>query len=567
MKTKITSKLVTMCVALALMFFIIPYWGFGQSLRSNPELCDISKGCDEPLVFDLLAGQTILAGQLIVNNDNDSLYVTYLSNDIWNLNAVHLYIGNLEGVPVNKKGNPMPGQFPFQEVFASPVSCFQFAFDRSLFESDDLVIFAQASVSDGQNSHTAWSDGEDFGSDRWCSYSVYKTQMCIRTQVSESSCGTIASLNQLLYCDPVDGATDYMWNWNDGHGFDQSVTRNAPYNDFKAKLVPGILTDNTYSVSVRAKVNGVWGSFGSSCNIFIPKVSTKVIDEDCGITVTNINELIYCDPVEGAQNYVWRFFDENRFNVEVSRNAVYNNFKLSMVPGIQPGTTYNVQVKVLVDNIMSEYGATCNISTPSVEGTSLASKWCNKTLSTLYQTIQCNPVLSAEDYEWKFINVSDQFIFIKRRGNSNYDFSTKWIPELAYCQTWEVSVRAKAGGLWGEFSNICTINTPDICTARMTSNDNSDPSLLNNEFATMLLYPNPSDGEQIKLELNGIDDETVAIINIYDIYGKQVYRQQLNNSYNGQTITLNNNGELAKGIYLIDVDLNGSRLNEKLIIK
>jgi hypothetical protein len=65
----------------------------------------------DPFVADLLAGQYIYAGDLLVWNDGDNLYVKY-ELDGWCMSETHIHVADsLDGIPQTKKGNPIPGKF------------------------------------------------------------------------------------------------------------------------------------------------------------------------------------------------------------------------------------------------------------------------------------------------------------------------------------------------------------------------------------------------------------------------------------------------------------------------
>ena len=71
----------------------------------------------DPFVTDLLAGQTIDVGDVLVWNDSDYLYVKYVVDAVyWCLTETHLAVAanSLDGIPQTKKNNPIPGQFPYQ---------------------------------------------------------------------------------------------------------------------------------------------------------------------------------------------------------------------------------------------------------------------------------------------------------------------------------------------------------------------------------------------------------------------------------------------------------------------
>ncbi len=66
-----------------------------------------------PTVVTLFAGQTINAGTVTVSNDANFIYVTYNTANGYVLTQTHLYVGDCALIPVNKPGNPIPGQFPY----------------------------------------------------------------------------------------------------------------------------------------------------------------------------------------------------------------------------------------------------------------------------------------------------------------------------------------------------------------------------------------------------------------------------------------------------------------------
>lgn len=129
----------------------------------------------EPVYYDLFAGQTILVGQLMVTNDEEYLYVTYQASEGQLFTETHLYVGTLEGLPVNKKGTPVPGHFPYKSTDEFGVS--EVTFTIPLADLEDCYIIAAHAAMESEE--TAWSFGTEFASSRWGWYSEYCTQYCI----------------------------------------------------------------------------------------------------------------------------------------------------------------------------------------------------------------------------------------------------------------------------------------------------------------------------------------------------------------------------------------------------
>jgi hypothetical protein len=70
----------------------------------------------DPFVTDLIAGQYTDVGDVLVWNDEENLYVKYLiSEPNLCLDETHLQVAtSLAGIPQTKNGNPIPGQFAYQ---------------------------------------------------------------------------------------------------------------------------------------------------------------------------------------------------------------------------------------------------------------------------------------------------------------------------------------------------------------------------------------------------------------------------------------------------------------------
>jgi len=101
MKTKMIGLLIAMLFALSAMAAAaVP------TAKAHTE--------SKPFKTDLIAGQSIDVGDVLVWNDEDYLYVKYLT-DGWYISEVHLEVAEqLSGIP-QAKGNPIPGKFTYGE--------------------------------------------------------------------------------------------------------------------------------------------------------------------------------------------------------------------------------------------------------------------------------------------------------------------------------------------------------------------------------------------------------------------------------------------------------------------
>ena len=92
---------------------------------------------DDPLCVVLLAGQHIDVGTVCLSVDDagETMSVTYSTDDGWELDEVHLWVGDdLGDMPQTsgnrrRPGNPIPGQFPLAAEFDIPVTEYTFTID------------------------------------------------------------------------------------------------------------------------------------------------------------------------------------------------------------------------------------------------------------------------------------------------------------------------------------------------------------------------------------------------------------------------------------------------------
>lgn len=150
--------------------------------------------CGDPLEVDLLADQDIDVGSVTVANDEENLYVTYATSDGWTLRTTHLEVAtSVDGVPTNKKGQPILGQFTFEDTHdgVTQVSYTVPLSDLGLGPGDKVVVAAHADVFHASldREEGAWSAGPLIESEgNWATFTSHTVQACIVVLDPTESC-------------------------------------------------------------------------------------------------------------------------------------------------------------------------------------------------------------------------------------------------------------------------------------------------------------------------------------------------------------------------------------------
>ncbi len=134
---------------------------------------------DGAATIDLIAGQHIDIGDIYIWNDEEFLYIEFNTTDDWYMTETHLSVANsVEGIPQTKKGNPIPGHFPYKAEYEPliQVELYVIPIEDEWFElgvCKEIEIAAHAAVqqeNDIVQEESAWAEGEDFPGKNWATY-------------------------------------------------------------------------------------------------------------------------------------------------------------------------------------------------------------------------------------------------------------------------------------------------------------------------------------------------------------------------------------------------------------
>jgi len=146
--------------------------------------------CSDSTQVDLMAGQHTDAGDIVVCNDSDNIYIQFTTMNGWAMTETHLAVeGELNGIPQNRGGNPQIGHFVYQRTYipgiqeeAYTVSLSEVGCEGDEIVGGEIVIAAHAVVQLTDEfgnliqQETAWGDGEGFAGRSWATYFTYTLQ-------------------------------------------------------------------------------------------------------------------------------------------------------------------------------------------------------------------------------------------------------------------------------------------------------------------------------------------------------------------------------------------------------
>ncbi len=336
------------------------------------------------------------------------------------------------------------------------------------------------------------------------------------TKVKTANCGTtLATISTSVYADALIGVQAYRFEVTNGTNV---RTYDATTNLFNlTQLSGGAAYNTTYSIRVAAEVNGVWGSYGTSCNVTTPDVTmTKVIDSQCGTTLTAINSSVYYVNVYGAQAY--RF--EVTYGTTVTTydlTNLNNLFNLTMISGgASYNTTYSIRVASNVNGVWSNYGTACTISTPAAI-TKVKAIYCGTVLAGLNTSIYADALIGVQGYRFEVTNGTTIRTY---DATSNLFNLTQLSGGASYSTSYTIRVAVKTNDTWGAYGATCNVTTPgEPVIARPTEATETATENTVVEFKVKA-SPNPY-SDNFKLELTSSNTTDVQV-SVYDMMGKLV---------------------------------------------
>jgi len=382
------------------------------------------------------------------------------------------------------------------------------------------------------------------------------------TSLTPVSCGsTVTSLDDILYYHAVSGATNYRVEIVSAQqSYSVVNVRNRTVPDFKLSWIPGTQYGRTYTIRVAAFVAGAWRSFGPACSVTTASVvpTTQLSAGSCSVTLSTLDQTLNFAQVPGATNYRLEITNSSQpLNIVSVRNNTVLNFKLSFFSGIQYNRTYNIRIGAYVNGAWEPYGSICQVTTPSSAPTpSLVAAVCGATVASLGQVVNFTTVSGATNYRVLVTNTTQSLSAVNTRNNTQATFALSFIPNTIANRTYDVSVAAFVGGVWGAYGPVCQLTAASASREEVSTNSriiNTENDSEDNTFE-FNVYPNPNQG------LFNIELTAQSQVMITNTLGQVV----LNETIEAGKSNLNIESQ-PTGIYFVKVMQNKKQKTLKLI--
>jgi hypothetical protein len=327
------------------------------------------------------------------------------------------------------------------------------------------------------------------------------------------------------------------------------------------------------NISVVAS-NGCGNSIARTVSVNVTDCATgptNVRDKDCGTMVSSLDDAIYAKPVSGATHYEFQLTSRPDGTViSIVRDNGVRLFRFNMSSLSRYNTTYDIIVRAYVNDSWTNWGISCDVSTPDYVTTKLRNQDCGKTLSKMGEGFYCEAVTQATDYWWEFTSMSDASVIVRVKGKDTRIMNAKEAG-LSEGTTYSVRIRPYIDGDWRGFGANCLLTTPGTA-AREVNNELDALMGLDSEDMSntqVNIFPNPAN--KLMPVAFAVTDLTstakTVTIEVIDMFGKKVLVKEVNNNNGYVRDYLHFENTIASGTYFILIKTSEEVITKRFIIE
>ena len=401
------------------------------------------------------------------------------------------------------------------------------------------------------------------GSDVETKVGYINVNACGTTSLQNQSVKTYVAYSEIVRCFSVSNAQEYEYEFTPSSGGGSIIYNRGIANvSLLLSWVTGLADATTYDVRIRAKVGGSFGAFGTTKQLTTPTFhkQTRIVSNFCGKVYSTYAEGLNAYKVANATEYEFEFDPVGGGSV-ITHTHTKNSILLSWVSGLVDGTIYNVRVRAKESGSYGAFGPNCQITTPAATNiTNIITPHCGKVYNSFVDVLNAYPVNSATEYEFEFDPIGGGGMINHTHIKNSILLS--WVTGLGLSTAYNVRVRCKVGS-YGPYGNSCQITTPATARFGIFPAEAAGIQKIYSSLA-INIYPNPSQGEFIYMELNGLQSNSEIMVT--DIFGKTVLLQSIQAEYGSYNETLKFRKKLGAGFYFVTVNSGNQKVTKKLIV-
>ena len=184
------------------------------------------------------------------------------------------------------------------------------------------------------------------------------------TNVIPSQCGvTLDAYNSIVYANLVPGAQRYSFRVTHT-GTNQVIVKEYVLRNLYLSSLSFYEYDQSYSIEVAVRRNGIWEPYGVACTVSTPVALTQVRATQCNQMLATSNTLVYADLVSAVLGYRFKVINLTTLSEQIIDRPI-RTFPFGLVTDYSDSTVYSVEVAVLnTDGNYLPYGPLCTVTTP-----------------------------------------------------------------------------------------------------------------------------------------------------------------------------------------------------------
>uniref|UniRef100_UPI00404A1DF8 T9SS type A sorting domain-containing protein n=1 Tax=Flavobacterium sp. TaxID=239 RepID=UPI00404A1DF8 len=285
-----------------------------------------------------------------------------------------------------------------------------------------------------------------------CEFSIIDSPL---TSVQAFCDMTIPNVNSKIYFYHVPQATQYRYSiTNLTTNIESFIETNSRF--FLISTADNFDFGTNFSLKCQVQIDGVYGEFGEACVVTTPSQITSLRDQFCGLTISTLDSNLYASNVVYAEAYKFRA-QAGLAVFEVERPD--SRVTMSMFGAVSPNTSYAVSVAVKINNVWSDYGASCLIQTPaSIVLPTLRSEYCDTTLENLSSNFYATITFGASAYRFK-TTIGGEVVIVERPDSRCY---VGLFEGATIGQTYAIEVSSFLNGVWSSYGEPCAITIPNL---------------------------------------------------------------------------------------------------------